>query len=65
MVRRVKADCRDISERADTPPSIRSTNGVTAVFNEPEIMFFAECGDRIEIERITQRVGDHHRTCLL
>ena len=55
-MRRIKAQCADISEATNQLPLIGRTKSIAAVLNQPEVMFGSESRNRIEVERIPQRV---------
>ena len=38
---------------------VRRAERVAAVFDQPEIVLAREVGDRVQVERIAERVGDH------
>ena len=59
MVSRIEADGCEVAEGAHGLPFIRGANRVAAVFNQPKVVLPGECGDRIEIEGIAQRVSQH------
>src|SRR6185437_9928221 len=50
----------DVAKRANAAAFPRGTEGVTAVFDEPEIMFVGETADGIEVKNVAKRVGDHN-----
>ena len=60
MVRRIEAESGYISKGAN-PPSIEGgTQGIAAIFDQPEIVLTRKLGNRGNIERISQCVREDH-----
>jgi hypothetical protein len=59
VVRGIEADGGDVAEGADLLAAPGAAEGVAAVFDEPQVVLFAEGGDGVEIEDVAQGVGDH------
>ena len=62
-MRRIKAQSGDIAECADVPSLIGRTERIAAVFDQPEIVLLREGTDGIEIEDVSQGMGDEHGPC--
>ena len=61
----VEADGGDVAEGADLLALEGGSEGVAAVFDEPEVVFFAEGGDGFGVEGVAEGVGNHDGTGLL
>ena len=56
----IKADRGDVAEGTDLLSLPRGAQGIAAVFYKPQVVFLAESSNRIQIEDVSQSVGDHH-----
>ena len=56
----VEADGRELAERADRLAVVGAAERVAAVLDQEKVVGFAECADRRQIERVAERVGEHH-----
>ena len=59
VVRRVKAQCCNVAKGAHHLATVGSAQRIAAVFNQPQVVLFAERGDHVEVERVAQRMGQH------
>ncbi len=57
----IEARRREVARGADVAAVVRGADGVAAVLDEQQVVLLAERRDRVEVERVAQRVGDHHR----
>ena len=60
VVGRIEAARGHVAELTDVFPCKLGAERVAAVLHEPEVMPPAEVGDRGTVERIAERVGEHH-----
>ena len=65
VVRGIETARRHVAELADVPAAEGRPERVAAVFHEPQVVPLAEVGDRGTVERITERMGEHHRPRLV
>ncbi len=57
----IERERRQVAERPDLPAVPGRAERVAAVLDQPQTVALAERRDGIEVERIAQRVGHHHR----
>jgi hypothetical protein len=61
VVRRIERERRQLAERAGLAAAIERAVRVAVVLDQPEVVLSAEGGDRVEVERIAEGVGDEER----
>lgn len=59
VVRGVKAQGRNVAKGADHLAAVSTAQRITAVFYQPQVVFFAQGRDDIQIEGVAQRVRQH------
>lgn len=64
VVGRVETECADVAKGADQFAVVGGTERVATVFDQPQIMLFAQCYDHVQVVRIAQGVGQHDGFCL-
>ena len=61
-MRGIKTNGRQISESAGRLALVCRADGIAAILDQPEIVFSDELHYRGQVERIAERVGEHHCT---
>ena len=64
MVRRVETLRGEVAKGARVLAVVCGSESVAIVFDQIKVMLFDQVHDGVQIERIAQRVGHHHRTGL-
>ncbi len=59
VVSRVEAQRRDVAEGAHHLAAVGAAQGVAAVLHQPELVFLAQVGHHVQIERVAQAVCQH------
>ena len=59
VVGRVKAQCGNVPKGANHLAAVGGTQRIAAVFYQPQVVFFAQGGDHIQVERVAQAVRQH------
>ena len=59
VVRRVEAHGADITEGAAHLAIVGGAQCIAAIFDQPQIVLFAQCDDDFQVERVAQGVGQH------
>src|SRR5262249_59872231 len=49
---RVEANCSEVAERTDVPTMIGAAQRITAIFDEPQVMFFGKRDHGIQVEGV-------------
>src|SRR5437870_316657 len=62
VVGRIEAGGAEVSYGTGQPSPVRRTEGVTVVLDEPQAVALRDLANRVEIEGVLERVGDHHRS---
>src|SRR3954465_7073905 len=63
MMRGIKTQSGKIAERAHFASAISGTQGVAAVFNQPQIVLTSECSNGIQIEDVAESMRHEHCLC--
>ena len=60
VMRGIKTNCGEVAECSDLIPTVGGSHGIATVFDQPEFVLSAKCCDGMEIERVSERVRQHH-----